>query len=257
MIIAVSDLFNRALAPYRKFPKLMMGFIALLFLPSFFVGITKFSLDLVKLVYGGMGTVIVFWILGSILMSLLSLWFSLAYILAIADIDNNSAPQKISAYLKKSRGFIVPAFGLGLIVGLIVLGGFILLIIPGILFSIWFVFVLQARVLDQKRGMTSLSASKTLVNGNWWGVFWRIALSIFLVSIIIRIFGSILNNIFQINFNNLTFQSLTIFSLIVTILIAFVQAAMTPFATAIPTILYLDLKRRKALPVDPMEPPTV
>lgn len=257
MIIAVSDLFNRALAPYRKFPKLMMSFIALLFLPAFFVGITKFSLDLVKLVYGGMGAVIVFWTVGSIIMSFLSLWFSLAYILAIADIDNGSIPQKVSVYLKKSRGLIMPAFGLSLIVGLIVLGGFILLIIPGILFSVWFIFILQARVLDQKRGMSSLSASKTLVSGNWWGIFGRVALSIILVSTIIRIVGSILNSIFQINFDNLTFQSLTIFSLIVTILIAFVQAAMTPFATAIPTILYLDLKRKKSLPVDPLEPPTV
>lgn len=257
MLLSVSDLFKRALAPYHKFPKLVTGFIFLMLLPVLFFGIAKFSVDLIGLVYGVITTNTMLLIAGSTLVSILSLWFSIGYILAIADIESGAMPQKISAYLKKSRAFILPALGLTLLVSAIVVGGVVLLFIPGIIFSIWFVFTLQARVLDQKKGLSALTMSKSLVNGNWWGVFGRTALSIMLISILMSACGSILGRLFQVNPADLTFQKLTVVTFSLTVLTALVQALFTPFASAIPTILYLDLKRSKTAPVDTLEPPAV
>jgi len=235
----------------------MAKFILLVFLPELFLGIAKFSTDLIRLVYGSAITYGVALIVGGVVVSIISLWFNLAFIRAVLDIDNGSAPEKLSVYLKKTRGFIIPAIGLTLLVSLVVLGGFILLIIPGCIFSIWFVFTLQARILDEKKGMQSLTYSKSLVSGNWWAIFFRIAVSVIFVSFLLGVFGKIIDVLFQINLNALTFQKLTIISLIATILVSFAQAALTPFATAIPTILYLDLRKAKQIPNDPLEPPTV
>ncbi len=255
MLLPVSDLFKRAFTPYHKFPKLITGFIVLMCLPILFFGIAKFSFDLIGLVYGTMVPAAYLLGIGSLIVSILSLWFTLTYILAVVDIDSGVAPQKLSGYLKKSRIYIIPAIGLTLLGGLIVLGGLILLIIPGIIFSIWLMFTLHARVIDEKKGLSALSWSKTLVSGNWWGVFGRSILSVLLVSILMSALGSILGALFQVDLENLTFQKLTIVNFILTVLIALMQAVFTPFASAIPTILYLDLKRSKSGSPDPLEPP--
>ncbi|GAI05360.1 unnamed protein product [marine sediment metagenome] len=52
----------------------------------------------------------------------------------------------------------------GLIVGL----GFLLLIIPGIIFTIWFVFSTYTVICEDKKGFKALSRSKELVKGYWW-----------------------------------------------------------------------------------------
>lgn len=252
MIPTFGNLFKRALAPYHKFPKLMTGFIALMFLPVLFIGMTKFSLDLIGLVYGTLSFNSLLWIIGSILVSLASLWVTLAYMTALADIDSGKMPEKIRTYLKKTRGLIFPAFGLTIVVSLIVAGGFVLLIIPGVIFSIWFVFTLQARVLDQKKGTSALTQSKSLVTGNWWEVFGRIVLATIVVTVCMSIVEAIFNSFFPGDLNLLTFQTLTVLSFIITVLTAAVQAIFTPFASAIPTIMYLDLKKGKPAETDPI-----
>lgn len=255
MLPAVSNLFKRAYAPYRAHPKLTTQFIALFFLPVFFIGITKFSVDLIGLVYGIVTTGALLLLVGGVVMSLVSLWFSIAYIQALADIDNGTAPNTVGTYLKRSRGMILPIFGLTFLVGLIVLGGFVLLIIPGIIFSIWFVFTVQARVLDQKKGVSALGFSRLLVKNNWWGVFGRIVLGMLTIFAIMSIYQGIVNSLSSFDLTTLTFQKLTIFSFIITLITSALQALITPFASGIPTILYLDLKKSATTPVDPLSPP--
>lgn len=61
------------------------------------------------------------------------------------------------------------------LVGLAVLGGLILLIIPGIIFAVWFTLASYVLVAENKKGTSALSRSKELVQGNWWAVLGRIA----------------------------------------------------------------------------------
>ncbi len=56
---------------------------------------------------------------------------------------------------------------------LAVLGGTILFIIPGIIFSVWFSFAAYVLVVEGKTGVQSLAASKELVKGYFWPVLWR------------------------------------------------------------------------------------
>ncbi len=245
MLPSVSNLFKRAYAPYRTHPKVIFKFILLFFLPIFVVGLTRFSVDLISIVYGIVPAGALLFVVGAICMSLLSLWFTISYIQALADMEEGRSLQTIKEYLKKTAHLILPVFGLSFLVGLIVLGGFILVIIPGIIFSIWFTFVAQARVLDQKKGISSLGFSRALVRGNWWGVFGRIVVGILVVLAIMAVYQSIVNIFSRFDVDTLTFQKLTAFSFVLTVITAAVQAIVTPFASGIPTILYLDLKKSK------------
>lgn len=55
----------------------------------------------------------------------------------------------------------------------IIIGSFLLFIIPGILFSIWFSLAIFILVFEEKKGFDALFKSKYLVKGNFWGVLVR------------------------------------------------------------------------------------
>ena len=89
---------------------------------------------------------------------------------------------KFKDTFKASWKYLWRFFLVNFLVGLIVVGGLILLIIPGIMFAVWFSFSLW-RVVDKGRGVgQSLKESKILVKGRFWKVLGRfLVLIIFVV----------------------------------------------------------------------------
>lgn len=81
---------------------------------------------------------------------------------------------------------VVPVILASLLVGLIVIGGLILLVLPGILFAIWYSFVQPVVLLEDKRNWAALKQSREYVRGRWWGVFGRLIL-LGLTSLIISV----------------------------------------------------------------------
>jgi len=69
-----------------------------------------------------------------------------------------------------------------LLAGLIVIGLSLLLVIPGIIWFVYYTFFAQFVVLRGMRGKAALSSSKALVEGRWWKVF-----SLNLITILISI----------------------------------------------------------------------
>jgi len=53
-------------------------------------------------------------------------------------------------------------------------GGFLLLIIPGIIFFIWFGFAPYVCIIEGIGSTSALKRSKQLVKGNWWYVLWAL-----------------------------------------------------------------------------------
>jgi hypothetical protein len=72
------------------------------------------------------------------------------------------------------------------LVGFVVTGGFLLFIIPGIVFLVWFTFAQFILASEGDRGMDALLKSKEYVKGNWFDVFLRLFV-IWLMSILIGI----------------------------------------------------------------------
>ncbi len=76
----------------------------------------------------------------------------------------------------------------------------LLLVIPGIIFSVFWAFVMQSVAIRGKVGMEALSYSKSLVTGRWWntfGYFLVLGLIFILFSIVImlpiQLMGSSIN----------------------------------------------------------------
>jgi hypothetical protein len=60
------------------------------------------------------------------------------------------------------------------LVGFIITGGFLLLIIPGVISMVWFAFAQFILASEDERGMKALLKSKEYVRGKWFDVFLRL-----------------------------------------------------------------------------------
>jgi len=78
--------------------------------------------------------------------------------------------------LQHGKGIILPLVWVSFLTAFIVCGGYLLLIIPGIIFSVWFVFGQFVLVQDETRGMGALLKSREYVRGQWFNVALRLLL---------------------------------------------------------------------------------
>ncbi len=70
--------------------------------------------------------------------------------------------------LNRLAGRIWPLIGLGLLVSLLTILGFVLLVIPGIYIAVLLAFATPVFVLERTRVGEALSRSAELVRGSWW-----------------------------------------------------------------------------------------
>lgn len=61
--------------------------------------------------------------------------------------------------------------GTSILAGFIIVGLALLLIIPGVIWGVYYAFIIQAVVLKGLSGKEALDYSKSLVKGQWWKVF--------------------------------------------------------------------------------------
>lgn len=113
-----------------------------------------------------------------------------------------------SAYGLAFRNLI--SFGwLNLLQLLVVLGGILMLIIPGIIFAVWFTLANYIFAIDKERGVNALLKSRDYVRGYWWQIVGRLIVVLlaylavglvvnFLASLIGETVGSIVSAIFEI-----------------------------------------------------------
>ncbi|KKW31265.1 MAG: hypothetical protein UY76_C0062G0006 [Candidatus Uhrbacteria bacterium GW2011_GWA2_52_8d] len=79
--------------------------------------------------------------------------------------------QKIS---QEAVRRIQPVLVVAFVQALIILGGVLMLIIPGILFWGWYAFAQLSAAIDDQRPIAALSASRALVQGRFFPVLWRL-----------------------------------------------------------------------------------
>lgn len=127
-------------------------------------------------------------------------------------------------------GYILVA----IIAGLAGFGGSVLLIIPGIILGIWFMFNTFAFLFDNARGFSSLQVSRNYVRGHAWQLFVRLFLLI-AIAIVAMVCVSFITTALGGNENSL------IFNLIAVIL----QSAIGVFFVAFTYSMYAELKTIK------------
>lgn len=138
--------------------------------------------------------------------------------------------EPVDAYQKGLNKFF-PYLGVQIVHGLIILGGLILLVVPGIIFGIWFCFAGYILVLENKGIIASLGQSKKYVTGNWWSVLGRIIILV-VVLLILRIAGAVVAFVF----------TPLHFLFVPQLIIAAVNLVAAPFGVIYLYLLYKNLK---------------
>ncbi len=122
--------------------------------------------------------------LGKIIIWVLFLFFNIIATSALFFSIKLSCGVKES-YVVALRNWFPYVF-LSAIVLSISLGGFVFLLVPGMIFLVWFALALPVFVFEEKGGMEALLRSKRLVSGNFWKVAWR-SFFIFLLLIVMSV----------------------------------------------------------------------
>ena len=234
IISATIDLYKKNMTLFIKYsalfliPSLLMTLPMLIFIPTTATG--QISMG------SGIGMVVLFFVL-TLVSAVLGIWFSLAFVKAIATAYGGGKPDGIKINLSKTSGLILSMIGASILTGLAVMGGMLLLIIPGIIFAIWFAFTAYAIALDNKKAVESMKYSKSLVSGRWFGVFWRLLAPGIVFAILMSIAQGIVTWILGFLPENVVMISIT------SILATAVGLLFIPLSTGAPTILYMELKK--------------
>ena len=140
------------------------------------------------------------------------------------------------AYRKILKRFF-PLLGTILLSGIIIVLGFMLLVIPGVLLWIWFAFIPQTVVIDGEGGVSAMKRSKYLVKGFFGKTFVLLALIFVAISLITGIISYSITRflpIFNQYSNALGAGAANVISVL-----------LEPFRIAAMTLLYYDFRIRK------------
>ena len=118
--------------------------------------------------------------------------------------------------------------GLALLVALIVGVGFILLVIPGIIFLVFLSMSVPAFIIERRGVTDSISRSWNLVSGSWWHVFGVIVVAAIIAGVVNGILTAI---------GGSTFIGAWLLS-------AIAQIITAPFVALVSVVLYVDLRVR-------------
>jgi len=169
-------------------------------------------------------------IIGSLL-----LFFVLSLVIAaltvlISEVCLGYKPSPARAYKRVFGTIIGKVFATGLLFSLVVLIGFVLLIIPGIVFYLWFALWQVVVVLEGKWGRDALKRSKELGKG----FYLRILVVLIIMTVLIML------PVFVIGFIS-AFMAGEAGS----ILIALLQTLIMPIVLIPLVLMYYDLRVRK------------
>lgn len=175
-VIGVGDLFRQSWGLYRERIGLLTKIILL---PVAFL----VAGDLLYYPVGWLGSIL------GLVGTILSIFAYLGLIFALQNDISWGEAYRLAWSKIWSYGWLV------VLSASTILGGFVMLIIPGIIFLIWFAFAAYVFVLEGEKGMSALLRSRQYVRGHWWQVFGRqllFALAAIVAMVLITMVGNVL-----------------------------------------------------------------
>lgn len=191
------DLFRRAWEIYRRRAGVLLSIYVLsfLFLAGAFVICLGSGYLLSAVIHAGRRLLPAAGAVTGIMAGIIFFTWGLAAVTyAVADESLG-----IRGALGKGGAAIWPFMWLISLVGYIIPGGFLLFIVPGVIFSVWFAFAQFIFVAEGRKGMDCLLRSKEYVRGQWFDVFLRLFL-VWILSVVIGavpVLGPILSFLFM------------------------------------------------------------
>lgn len=229
------SLFGQAWGIYKTRLLTLLGIMAIpviisagFFMISAVSGILTISFLLSKMMAGGLILIIVtaiFILLGGVITQS---WSQTTLLFAIRDSN-----QKISIIESYRKGWhkILSYWWVTFLAGIITTGGILLLIVPGIIFAVWFSLAVYVMITENIGGMNALLKSREYVRGYWGSVLWRL-LFLALFSLILYFVPAFLLNLLK------TSIASSIYSFAISLF-------LPPFAAIYSFLIYGHLKNIK------------
>jgi hypothetical protein len=172
----------------------------------------------------GVGLLVVF-----IAIVIMQIWSSIALLYSLLSVNKISFIQSFKDSWKYVRRF----WWISALEMLIIFGGSIFLLIPGIILGIWFSFSQFVLIDEDIKGMAALQTSREYVRGYGWSIFARMLLYGFTIGIIGGILGGIAKGM-GIDKN-----------IVVSIISALLNMALAIFSISLATVMYKNIKSVK------------
>lgn len=161
--LGLGGILDQAISLLRNHFGLLFGIVAMTIIPfQAILGLVQYSI----MAGGDLQTGTMVALFGNLFVGLpLALFVNAAVIHAVASVYLSRATSIGQCF---SHGVLrlLPLLGTFILTVLAVTGGLILLIIPGILFSFWFMLAQHVTVLEGSAGSAALGRSKALMKGN-------------------------------------------------------------------------------------------
>lgn len=154
------------------------------------------------------------------------LWGHTALLYAIKDREEGIG---IKESYRRGWNKIISYFWISFLSGLIILGGFFLFFVPGLVFLIWFSLASFVLIYEDKKGWQALMKSREYIKGNWWGVFWRFLFAGIIIWLFLFLFNILFSFVMAYDFEKMYFY------------IGYVLSA--PVATIYLSLIYENLKK--------------
>lgn len=177
MLVKVTEIISNTWQYYSENFKKIAPYMLMLLAPNFIIGISGIILIYLDQfansgIYVLINNLMALSILAVCL--LLTLWISLALAKNLAAIVTKKDFINYKESFSITSHLIWPTVYTSLLVALVVIGGTLLFIIPGIIFYIWYSFTYYAVIFEEKKGLDALASSKEIVSGRWWSILWRL-----------------------------------------------------------------------------------
>jgi len=164
-------------------------------------------------------------------------WYQGMVVQAVVDILDGRRDHTVGSLFSSATPFIGTLIGAGLLATLIIIIGFILIIVPGLIALTFLAVVAPAVVIDRARVTDALRRSRQLVTDNAWRVFGVIVVLFLLTAIVNGIVSAIGGSISDDSFAGYAITDLI------------VRVFLTPLSAIAATVLYVELRRVKGEPL--------
>ncbi|MBU0545844.1 hypothetical protein KKA13_01145 [Patescibacteria group bacterium] len=237
MLITANDIIKESYLVYKNNWRNLAVYVGLLLLPSLilsFLGVVGVYLSNYHSALTLVTNLVILAVFAASL--IFSVWASIALTREMANLINHQTVNwKIN--FTGSSTLIWPVLYTSFFVGIIVFGGTLLLIVPGIIFAGWYMFATNSVILDGKKGVEAMRFSKDMVAGRWFAVVWRMLVPALVFALVVMALQYAL--ILPVDY---LISSPTVLLVLNPIINSVINKIFTPFAIAASLFLYFSVK---------------
>jgi hypothetical protein len=178
--------------------------------------------------------------LASSLLSLVAQTLTAAACLRTIGGDVVSSPAGAGDSLRYAAKRLGPLIWVSILYALALIVGVLMCLVGAIWLGVLFCLATPALLFEEKRGVAAMRRSRELIEGHWWRVFGALIVGYLIVGVLQGLLGALVGGVILANSNS----ELT--NAVLVTLVSIIGFALSlPFASALLTYIYFDLRVRK------------